>query len=327
MMMQNPMNNQNQNDFYINPNQKFLVDKIIKFYRGSYMNYSEPNQIRQLLNNLDTNSPLLKEGNDITDPFPYIHEEKKLIRFINHDFKIFNVKVPITFDKKILYDVANIYKSIYFSRILLIYKNTILIEDEGSIDSISQGDFIVIIEDIYYLDHSYFNKFKYSDYIGEKKNVLLQIRDNNQNLVVPSNTKLFQIYKALILHFGSDYRFLYYAKNINEKDDRIIDNQSRIECIKTGDLKTGYGIKFGKKINLKIDIKDSKGKKIIKNGSLVLEIGIFDSVKHFIEYIECQNYIKVRSFSLKGKIINLEEDRSFASLGIKEDCEGQVITY
>ena len=80
MMMQNPMNNQNQNYFYINPNQKFLVDKIIKFYRGSgkntYMNYNEPNQIKQLLNNLDTNSPLLKEGNDIIDPFPYIHEKK-----------------------------------------------------------------------------------------------------------------------------------------------------------------------------------------------------------------------------------------------------------
>ena len=65
------------------------------------MDYSEPNQIRQLLNNLDTNSQLLKEGNDIDDPLPYVNEQKKLIKFINHDLKIFNVKVPISIDKKL----------------------------------------------------------------------------------------------------------------------------------------------------------------------------------------------------------------------------------
>ena len=101
-MMQNNMDEQNQKNFVLNPDQKPLIDKIIKFYQGSkktiYMNYNEPNQIRQLVNNLDTNSPLLQKGNDISDPLPYIHEKKKSIRFINHDSKIFNVKVPISFD-------------------------------------------------------------------------------------------------------------------------------------------------------------------------------------------------------------------------------------
>ena len=40
------------------------------------MNYNEPNQIKQLLNNLDINSLLLKEGNDIDDPLPYVNEKK-----------------------------------------------------------------------------------------------------------------------------------------------------------------------------------------------------------------------------------------------------------
>ena len=35
--------------------------------------------------------------------------------------------------------------------------NCILNKDESSINSISDGDFIVIIEDIYYLDDTYFN--------------------------------------------------------------------------------------------------------------------------------------------------------------------------
>ena len=81
MLMMPNVNNQNNNNngFNMNQNQKHLVDKIIDFYQKSgrkYMDYSEQNQIRQLLNNLDTNSPLLKEGNDIDDPLPYVNEKK-----------------------------------------------------------------------------------------------------------------------------------------------------------------------------------------------------------------------------------------------------------
>ena len=80
MMMPN-MNNQINinNNFNMTQSQKLLVDKIIEFYQKSertYMNYNEPNQIRKLINNLDTNNPLLKEGNDIDDPLPYVNEKK-----------------------------------------------------------------------------------------------------------------------------------------------------------------------------------------------------------------------------------------------------------
>ena len=329
MMLQNHMNNQYQNNFVINPNQKFLVDKIIKFYQESgkntYMNYNEPNQIRQLLNNLDTNSPLLKEGNDITDPFPYIHEKKKLIRFINHDFKIFNVKVPISFDKKALYDVAHLYKVSFGSKILLIYMNCILNKDEGSIDCISDGDFVVIIEDIYYLDHTYFNQINNMNFNGAKINVSLRLHGSIQTLVVPSNTKFSQLYKALILHFGSDYRFLFNSNIIKEKDDdRIIRDGSIIECYEQWEDISGYTYKFGKIINIKINFKDSKGK-TMKISSWKLEVGIFDSIQRFKGYIEKQTGFGVKCFYLKEKKINFEEDKSFASLGIKEDCEIQII--
>ena len=81
MMMPNVnnQNNNNNNAFKMNQNQKHLVDKIIDFYQKSgrkYMDYSEPTQIRHLLNNLDSSSPLLKEGNDIDDPLPYVDEKK-----------------------------------------------------------------------------------------------------------------------------------------------------------------------------------------------------------------------------------------------------------
>ena len=102
------MNQMNQkmnpnNNYFINPNQKLLVDKIIYFYQKnnrSYMNYNEPNQMKQLLNHLDTNNPMLKKGNDISDPFPYIIEKKKIIKFINHDLKILMLKFLFLLIKK-----------------------------------------------------------------------------------------------------------------------------------------------------------------------------------------------------------------------------------
>ena len=69
-------NIQNNNNFnFINQNQKILVDKIIEFYRKNgrkFMNYNEPNQIKKLLDNLDTNNPNLKEGIILDDPMSYI---------------------------------------------------------------------------------------------------------------------------------------------------------------------------------------------------------------------------------------------------------------
>ena len=123
---------------------------------------------------------------------------------------------------------------------MLIYKNFVLSEDEGSIDSISEGGFIVIIEDIYYLDHLYFTKLKDPNSIGAKIIVHLKINESTQTLVIPSNTKLSQLYKALIPHFGFGYKFLFLSKEINEKDDKMINNGSRIEFIKSGDLKSGH---------------------------------------------------------------------------------------
>ena len=168
------INNQNNIFNFKNQNQKLLVDKIINFYQKNkrkYMNYNEPNQIKQLLNNLDTNNPMLKEANDITDPLPYIEEKKKLIKFINHNFQIFNVKVPISIDKMTLYDVALLYKFSLNSEILLIYMNCILNKDESSIDCISDGDFVIIIESIYYLDDSYFISLKNINFRGVKINI------------------------------------------------------------------------------------------------------------------------------------------------------------
>ena len=84
--------------------------------------------------------------------------------------------------------------------------NCILYEDESSIDSISDGDFIIIIENLYYLDDSYLNSLN----IVEKRSKNVPIKMNGQyirNMIVPDNIKLSQIYKALLFHFGCHYHY------------------------------------------------------------------------------------------------------------------------
>ena len=187
------------------------------------MNYNEPYQIKQLLNNLDINNPLLKARNDIEDPLTYIKEKKKLIRFINHDFKIFNVKVPISIDKKTLYSIAKLYKVGYFSDTLLIYMNCILFNNESPIDCISDRDFVVIIESEYYLDDTYFNNLIKQNNNKEKMNLMLETPKRKKNIIIPSDTKLSELIKALTLHFGYDYRFYYKNNIITEKDERVVE--------------------------------------------------------------------------------------------------------
>ena len=325
MMMQN-MNNQINinNNFNMTQSQKLLVDKIIEFYQKSertYMNYNEPNQIRKLLNNLDTNNPLLKEGNDIDDPLHYVNEKKKLIKFINHDSKIFNVKVPASIDKITLYDIAELYKTIHFSQILLVYMNCILNKDENSINSISDGDFIVIIENIYYLDDTYLNLLdnkNNKNYNGNLINV--QIKESRgafrKNIVVPLGTKLSQIYKALILHFGCGYGFISNNQKISEKNDRACSEGEIIVCNEYNFIPS-YINTFGKKINIKIKFVSNQG----NNYYMIHQVGIYNSTKQLINL----SSIKVKKFYLGNKQINLEEEKSFISLGIKEDIDGKIL--
>ena len=154
-----------------------------------------------------------------------------MIKFINHDFKIFNVKVPVSIDKKTLHDIALLYRSLKNSRILLIYMNCILHNDESPINSISDGDFIVIIENIYYLDDTYFNSLKQSNFHEKCKNLSLMAGSKFiSNMVIPYDTKLCQLYKALILHFGCGYKFTLNNIKIDEYDQRVTSDLQSILC-------------------------------------------------------------------------------------------------
>ena len=321
---QNVNNQDNYNINFKNHNQKKLVDKIIDFYQKNgrkYMNLSEPNQIKKLLDNLDIDSPNLKEGNDIDDPMPYIKEKKKLIKFINHDFKIFNVKVPISIDKKTLYQIARRYKTYCASKILLIYMNWVLNEDDSSIDSISDDDYVIIIENIYYLDDSYLISLNNENYSSELRNVVILMEKKPiKVLKILTGTKFSELFKALLFYFGCSYNFSYEGilfDGEHKETNMVIQNHNiSIECESIGDF--GNNELLGKIIFVKTLFSDERGTDF-NNYPKSYEIGLLNSIKQFIKKIENNVHMKVQQMNLDGKEINFEEDRSILSLGIKDD--------
>lgn len=289
------------------------------------MNYEEKNQIMYLLNHLNPNYSFIK-GNDIEDPLYYVNEKKKLIKFVNCDFKLFNVKVPISISKKDLYLIAG-----YFYRVLrttkisllLIYMNCILNCDESSIDCISDGDFVIIIEPNYYSDDSYLNILINQNEKRIKKNVILRYNDyTNRNLIIPYNTTLGQLYKALIIKYGKNYIYIYNGYQLKEIDDKNIPEGSTILMVDTN-VVPGLSINIiGKEVNLKIFEKfRNKFKKLA-----TINIGSLNSIKDIINYIEIGYKKKIKKIFIGEKEIKLDEDRSIKSLGKMGSIDLNIIT-
>ena len=81
---------------------------------------------------------------------------------------------------------------------------------------------------------------------------------------------------------------------------------------------------MGKQIILNINCKDDKGNKvdIIHEN---LPVGLLNSIKQFIVFILGITHRKIKHLFLGGNEINLEDNKSFGSLGLKEDTECKII--
>jgi hypothetical protein len=165
----------NINNFWININQISLLLAIIDFYHkneNEFVDINDKYQIMNIMNRLNPNLSTLKQDNEILDPLHYINKPKKVVKFVNSDFKLFNVKIPTFIDKIDLYSIASLYKSLEISDILLISNNCIIKEDESSLDFISEGDLIIIIENRIYPDDSYYKSLLINNNNSEIKNFI-----------------------------------------------------------------------------------------------------------------------------------------------------------
>ena len=321
----NPILKRTQYGIPINSPQIKLLDSIINFYyKNGYEDFDEKIQIMNLINLLTPNFLMIKVDNEIKDPLYYIREEKKSIKFVNLDFKLFNVKIPKSISQGDLYSIALLYKTFHNSKILLVYQNNILKNDESSIDNIKNGDIITIIEDIPFPDDSFYNNLIEKNKNEEMINVLF--KDQNDidfllNLKFPKNITIKEMEKAVYLKLGYNSSNLLfftlssyslkglYIRKVYELSPFLVHFKIVGEVL-------GTAIQcFGKQI--KIEVYEQKNK---QNTILYAYIGLLNSIKHLINYIESNLIIKIKKIIINQKEININEIKSLSSLGITNNC-------
>ena len=320
--------NLNQNNFYINLNQINLINDIINFYKNNgmdEMNFNQKFQIMNLINHLNPDLSLIKINDEIKDPLYYIHECKINIKLINYTKTLYNVKIPTFITKSDLYSIAQTYRAFDFTKILLVHNNSILNKDESSINNISNNDIIIMIEDRYYPDETYYNSIIENKNSDEMTGITLI--DSTLDLCgimhihfnFPSNISLSEMFKAIYLKFGRDKRDLTFLNCSDFPYKKLKDKFSGI--FRTINISTHCGILGG--------IFNVYGKKIILNNDnrTIIEIGTLNSNKKLKKYIEMQEGKKLKKLYIDGKEIDLDEEKSLASLGIQEGSYNLKIEF
>jgi len=155
----------------LNMNHNELINSIIQFYKennNDYMNFDNPNQIKNMIYFLSLNYHKLDISDNIEDPLYYIEEPKKIINFRNSDYKQYKVNIPLTITKYELYSIVQKYKCFKnndladenHSNILLIHNNLILNRDETSIECINENDVVIVVEPRNFPDDSYYKSLQ-----------------------------------------------------------------------------------------------------------------------------------------------------------------------
>ena len=328
------LNNHNldQNNFYINLNQINLINDIINFYQKNgmnCMNFNQKVQIMNLINHLNPDFSLIKQSDHIEDPLHYILEYKIQIKLINYDKILYNIKIPTFITKSDLYSIAKTYRALNFTNFILIHNNHILNEDESSINDISDNDIIIMIEDRNYPDNSYYeslieNKnFKEMTCIKFIDNSCMLNGMNHINLHFPSEITIAEMMKTLYLKFGMDQRDLklnnYYIYDVSYETKKIQD-EFRSKTVRISLNILGAGSRGG--------IFNIYGKKIFINfPKFNITTGILNSNIKLVSDIEFQYQRKVKKLYIDDEEIDIDIEKSLASLGITEDKKNCKVEF
>ena len=154
------------------------------------------------------------------------------------------------------------------------------------------------IENNYYIDETYLNLLRNSNQ-PYKKNISLLLNSRSRNIIVPENTTISQLYKALLFKYGLGFTFLNNGNTLTENDYRIVIDGETIVILEINNIESGFGRIYGKTINSKIINENSSDKE--KRITFSAIIGTLNSFKHFIKSIEDQFHLKVKKFYFEKK--------------------------
>ena len=332
-MNQNFMNKNNNtlnddNIYNLDKDRLNLINSIIEFYKENdmyYMNFKYPNQIKGILNLLNENYSKFRFGNSAEDPLFYIKGQKINIIFINSNYEIKKVKIPISITQYDLYTVANLCKRNYcIENILLIHKNKVLKKDESSIYFISDNDNILIIEPFYFPDNSYYNSLMKKS-SNEIYNVSLTFQDGRKfNRIFPSDITIGEMCISFYLIFGLSNNHYFTEHNLHGL--RIgLDDKRKLKEFKNPII---LEERVPDIIGLHINILGKQIKFTLYSNLDTLHqtyiIGILNKIEDIMIYYEKVKGRKIKQIKIEQiEIKNNEEKRlcSLLSLGITNDFD------
>ena len=301
----------------LNEVQKNLINQIIIFYQkyGCFeMNLQNNNQIKQLIKHSVLFIFYKKdEFDEYLDTFNYIKTEKKLIKFIDSNLKIYNINIPIFITKFDLYSIAKLFKIFFSTHILLIHNNKILNKDESSIDEISNNDYVLIIENRLYPDNSSYiflqNKYPYIDIIN-----LWVYFENGciRNYRLNKEVKIKEFINMIIKENGlieKDCIFQSNGTSININEPKTIREfglycGSKIFCL-LSNMKRLY---FGKIL---------KGKTRLNKEKISVSIGTLNKLN--ILFDELNGYKNFKTITIGNVKLKKDSDNCLFLYGIKEN--------
>lgn len=339
--------NNNIDQPILDNHRKNLINSIIKFYKDNglkNMDFSQMSQIKLLNKHLGPNFIGFKFINE-ENRFNYIKGNKKLVYFVNSGYNIIKVKIPYLITKSELYSIANLFKYLCRTNILLIHSEKILERDESSIEEFSEGDFIIIIEDRYYPDDEYFISLKEKNIRNNDRKLNIVLRDETKAfvpeikegvsifelgkngkfwtrfLILSPNMLLSELIESIQLIFGSNSKDLriigpngYFIKSDENKGNKKIG-----EIFSGGELLSIYNSGIPE-----IDCEPLGKKLLAKAGNnMQIKVGRLNSTKVLFCINHGFRYFKkdLKEVIINNRIIKIDEDNSFYSLGLNNNFE------
>ena len=325
----NNFNNFNTINYNQNSNQCFNGNNQINFMNNSFiMNMNYNNTISNYFN-LNNNTRGLRRQMSATnilevkDPYPDIHEAKILIIFERNDKIQHKVKVPLSFRMVELYSTAVEFKINKYSKMELFYNNKYLKEDDKRINIISNGDKVIMAENLDELNNSiYKNLYQPNLSSGDIVNIIFNFSFNNKikTMAFSKKTKIRDMFKMFYQENGiigkgkQFYKFLLNSNTLN------VDDNSPLGNLFNSDGKTiivdyinELNVIKGKKLEVEVR---NKRKKLSKT-----TIGTLNKIKDLYFKLE-QNYTNHRTIqriSIKGKEVRRDDERTFFSINVREN--------
>jgi hypothetical protein len=257
------------------------------------------------------------------DVYPDINEVKILIIFERNDKTQYRVKVPFSFRMVELYYVAIEFKINRYSKMDLFYNNKYLKEDDTLISIISNGDKVIMAENLDELNNSiYKNLYQPNLSSGDIVNIIFNFSFNNKikTMAFSKKTKIRDMFKMFYQENGiigkgkQFYKFLLNSNTLN------VDDNSPLGNLFNSDGKTiivdyinELNVIKGKKLEVEVR---NKRKKLSKTS-----IGSLNQIKDLYFKLE-QNYSNrriIQRITIKGKEVRRDDERTFFSINVREN--------